>query len=349
MSKVWNRVYRLSVIEQKVEYTSSSAPPNIKQGFYSAWKTPPVAPDLAGIPQVGGSGENALKLDTGGSTQVKTLSGGDSVLISGLHMTADIQAKAAEGESAKSVIRVFNASKDTRSKLERKNAYVILEAGYGDDYGIVFTGSVLKAFSRKSGTEMITELVCVDSNVQLKTSRVSYSWPPNTSYATIINDVAASMQKQGVAKGFIETNAKNLPSLPSPAETKATGGFTFQGLTSQLLDKLCEQFSYSWFIVLNELYIQPKSFNSYTVVYDMSNSLVKSFEPEQDTAEETPNVETKGRFRMSTFLDHRIKIGQRVRLTEGQYKGLYKVVSVDTSLSYLDGGAWDSNILLEAV
>jgi hypothetical protein len=351
MSQLWNRVYRLSVIEQKVTIVNNSPPPKITQDFYSAWRTPPIDGSLAGDPNplpIPQSSPTAVSGDSTAPNQTKTLSGGDSVLIKDLHITADIDSATKEGDVAKATIRIYNASKDTRVKLERKNAYVILEAGYGNDYGIVFTGTVLRASSRKEGTEMVTELLCSDSNIQLKTGRVSYAWPAGTTYATIIDDVAKAFQSQGIARGFVETKAKNLPTLQSPAETTATGGYSFQGLSSQLLDKLCEQFQYVWYITLNELYIHPRTFNSFTVQYDVSAQIIKSLEPTQESTDEVPSVETKSRYQLITFLDHRIKTGQRIRLIEGRYKGTYKVISVSTSLSYFDGD-WDSNIIIEEV
>lgn len=354
MSLVYDRKYRLSVIEQKVEYTSSSAPANIKQGYYSAWKVPPVDSSLQGIqspiPSVNPSSSSSvssINKITGNTT--KSVSGGDSVMITELQITAEINSKTGEGETAKSIIRVYNASADTRKKLEKKNAYVILEAGYGDDIGVVFVGTSQRAFSRKQGTEMITEIHCIDSNIQLKTSRVSFSWPPNTKYSTILSDVAAAMKEQGIATGYLETKAKNLPTLPSPDETVAKGGMSFQGLTTQLLDKLCSQFSYTHYITLNELYIHPKQFKSFTVQYEMTGNLLKSIEPQTDSSTESPSVETAARFLLSTFLDHRIKAGQLINITSGQYKGKYKVISIDTTLDYLGGGAWDSRITMEVV
>jgi hypothetical protein len=157
------------------------------------------------------------------------------------------------------------------------------------------------------------------------------------------------MKEQGIATGYLETKAKNLPTLPSPDETVAKGGFSFQGLTTQLLDKLCSQFSYTHYITLNELYIHPKQFKSFTVQYDMTANLLKSIEPQTDSSTESPSVETAARFKLSTFLDHRIRSGQLINITTGQYRGKYKVVSIDTRLDYLGGSNWDSEITMEIV
>jgi hypothetical protein len=354
MSLVYERRYRLSVIEQKVKYSGESAPAKLSQGYYSAWEIPPVDFTLEGSPEYSLANSSSPSSSTTSQNQssgntTKTTSGGDSVMITELQMTAEINSKSGEGEVAKSVIKVYNASASTRAKLERKNAYVILEAGYGDDVGIVFVGTSQRAFSRKQGTEYITEIHCIDSNVQLKTSRVSFSWPPNTTYGKIMQDAAAAMKDQGIATGFIDTSAKNLPTLPSPDETIAKGGYSFMGLTTQLLDKLCSQFNYQWSISLNELYLHARTFKNFTVQYDMGGSLIKSLEPQTDSSTETPAVETPARFKLSTFLDHRVKIGQIVNITQGVYRGRYKVVSVDTRLDYLGGGSWDSEIVMEVI
>lgn len=352
MSLVFERSYRLSVIEQKVEY-STSAPTKLTQGYYSAWKVPPVDSSLQGIQSPiqsvnSSSSSSVSSINKITDNITKTTYGGDSVLITKLHMTATTNSTSKEADISTCTIRVYNASPDTRAKLERKNAYVVLEAGYNNDVGIVFVGTVQRSFSRKEGTEIVTELQCKDSNVQLKTSRVSFSWPTGTKYSTIFKDVANAMKEQGVATGFIETSAKNLPSLPSPEETVAKGGYSYQGMTAGLLDKLCSQFSYTWYITLNELYIHPRTFNKFTVQYDIGNDLIKSIEPEQETQQEIPSIETPSRFKLVTFLDHRIKVGQLINITQGKNKGKYKVVSIDTRLSYLDGGNWDSEITLEA-
>jgi hypothetical protein len=345
LSQVFNRSYRLSVIEQKTDVVSR---PKISQQFSGINSTGDISegilnfPDLEeGILQTGNLEDNILNTN-------RTY-GGDSVMITSLHMTARINSKSSSGETSDSVIQIFNASPETRAKLEKKNAYIILEAGYGDDFGIVFTGTSQRAFTERNGTEMITEIQCVDSNIPIRTTRVSFSWPTNTKYSDIFDQVANEMKKQGISIGMVETTAKNLPSLPSPAETIAKGGYSFQGLASQLLDKLCEQFNYTWYITLNELYIHPRTFNNFTVQYDMSSNLIKSLRPDQSSRQEVPTVETPQKFKLITFLDHRIKVGQRVNITDGGYKGTYKVISVNTSLSYLDGGSWDSDIELEVV
>lgn len=376
MSNLYNRSYVLSVIEQKVSYTRETKPDTIKQSFVSAWEEQvPVDSSLTGsgeyIPvyserdveqfdliatgtavpvdsSLAGSGEDTYSEQLRTVTQqTKTFSGGNSVAITKLHIEADISSSDKEGEAAKCTIRVYNASKDTRAKLERKNAYVILQAGYENDIGIVFTGTILKAYTTKQGNNVVTELLCQDSNIQLKTSRVSFSWPPNTSYAAIINDVANQMQKQGISIGLINTDESNLPSLPSPKDTIAKGGYTFQGMATQLLDKLCSQFKYSWYITLNELYIHPKYFKNFTVQYDMPLDIIKSIRPENDTSDDVPSIEKPVEFKLVTFLDHRIKIGQLIRISEGDYKGTYKVKEVSTNLSY-ENGDWDSTLKLEA-
>lgn len=347
VNSLFNRRYVLNVIEQQIEYTKNAPPEKLSGAFKSAWIPVPVDSSLAGAPAAVVFDETATSSTLTGN-QTKSVSGGNSVAVTELHMTADISSKAEEGETARIIIRIYNANKDTRSKLERKNAYVVLQAGYDTDIGIVFVGSVEKAFSYRRGTEMVTELQCVDSNVQLKTSRVSFSWPPNTYYSQIISDVTTALKKQGIATGLVETSTPNLPTLKAPSSTVATGGLSFQGLASQLLDKLANQFNYSWYITLNELYFHPRTFNKYTVEYEMREELLKSFAPEQESQSEVPSVETPSRFKAQIFLDHRIKVGQLVNISTGNYQGKYKVISVDTTLSYLDGGSWDSVLVLEA-
>ena len=162
-----------------------------------------------------------------------------------------------------------------------------------------------------------------------------------------MKDVAKQLQKQGISSGVIITEEAKLPTLPNPSKTVAKGGYTFQGLASQLLDKLCDQFGYTWNINLNELNIYPKFYNGFTTQYDLPLDIIKSIRPETDSSDDTPNIEKPAEFMLETFLDHRIRIGQLVRIVDGNFKGTYKVREVRTSLS-LEGGSWDSLLKLEA-
>jgi hypothetical protein len=316
----YNRIYNLSVIEQIVENLA----------------------ETTSFPLSSSEGYNFPYAET---------SNGSGVLVDDLQITASIKSLATTSDNSNTEITIYNASEATRAKLEIQNAYIILEAGYEESVGIIFTGNILSYSTVKDGTNVVTTLVCATSEVPIKTSRSSISYAPNYqngNYGDVIRDIVAQMKLGGVAEGVIVTDQSNLRNLPNPDNTSLKGGYSFRGHTTQLLDKICEQFDYVWYITLGELYIHPKFYNSFGVKYSIVNSQIKSIRPEQDTTNISPTITRPSGLKCIVSLDHRMKTGETVEVLEGEYKGLYKILSVEHDLNF-EGDTWDTILALEVV
>jgi hypothetical protein len=156
------------------------------------------------------------------------------------------------------------------------------------------------------------------------------------------------MKSGGVAEGVIITDKSNVPNLPAPDATTISGGFSFRGYVTQLLDNICDQFDYTWYITLNELYIHPKFYNSFGIKYTLNDYQVKSIRPQQDTSNVSPTITRPTGVLLITTLDYRMKVGESIEVNFGQYKGVYKILSVEFQLDY-EGQDWDTILSLEVV
>lgn len=337
----FDRKYRLSVIEQVVETfnESTSFPLSSQEGWSFPYSPPspfnPIEPATRTV-----------------TTQNTITSAGDGVLIDDLHIVASIKSNTSVGDTGNTTIQIYNASEETRNKLEKQNAYVILEAGYGDLLGTIFTGNIIDFDTEKSGTDVVLTLTCSTAQIPIKTSRVSISYSPSYqggTYGDIIRDIVQQMKAGGIAEGIVVTSRATVANLPVPDNTPIKGGFSFRGYTSQLLDKICEQFDYTWYITLNELYIHPKFYNSFGVKYTLEEFQVKSIRPAQDTTNISPTLKRPTGLKVITLLDYRMKTGESIEIAFGQYAGTYKILTVEFDLSYDDGGPWDNVLTLEAV
>ena len=343
MDKVYNRRYVLTVIEQKVELVSrvgAPAVPVVASQFHFQSTTP----------SFNDGASEVLPQQQTPIVDEKITSGGDSVAIRGLHIEADIKSASEAGSTSSSTtIRIFNMSPQTRAKVEKPNAYVVLQAGYGDNLGIIFKGNITSFQTVKEHPNVVTTLTCTDSDVTLRSAKVSYAWSPDFgTYGDVLKDIADKMKSGGgIAKGNIVTDKPNMTPLVAPDDVQLKGGLSFQGYLSQLLDKICDQFDYVWYITLNELYIHPKYYTRFDTKFTVNANLIKSARPAQDKTNDKPDIEKPTSIVLETFLDNRFKVGSAISL-EGDYRGDYKVMEVSHKLSY-EGNEWDTVVKMEAI
>lgn len=346
MSNLYNRTYSLVVLEQTVEYVNRMGSPTpVALGEFSFPSTTPTFND--GNPEI--LPDQQLPI-----VEEKVTKSGTGVDIRGLHMEARIaSANKDSSTSSRSTIKIYNLSPQTRVLVEKENAYVILSAGYNGDNGIIFKGNVVRYETVKEHPNVVTTLYCEDSNIILRTAKVSNSWEPNTTYGDIIRDIADRMQSEaGIAKGVIEVSVANDSGIPIADFKLAKGGFSFQGYLSQLLDELCDQFDLVWYVTLNELYIHPKRWKAYVALFDLRADIIKSIRPEQDKSSDKPTIGKPTGLKIQTFLDNRFKVGDAIRIgsdvADGRYQGNWKITEVEYDLSY-EKDSWDVSVTVEAL
>lgn len=90
-------------------------------------------------------------------------------------------------------ITITNLSTDTRHNLETKPLNVQLEAGYDGVPRLLFVGDLRFGMTKLQGPNWETLLQLGDGDCHHRWSRVSKTYPANTSVRTMIKDAVASM------------------------------------------------------------------------------------------------------------------------------------------------------------
>jgi hypothetical protein len=147
--------------------------------------------------------------------------------------------QALKAESNHALVTIYNLSQDLRNTLHRmgNGADITLEAGYVARSGVVFKGTVKRAYNKQDsdGTTWLTEMVCSDFGLQMQTTRKSVSIAPGTSWTDVVKLIASSLSVQPtevqtlVDKWSEADGARPIQSMPR--------GYAFSG---RALDALTE-------------------------------------------------------------------------------------------------------------
>lgn len=111
-------------------------------------------------------------------------------------------------------VSIYNLSEDSRKITQKKDAVLIVQAGYESNVAQIFEGTVRTVSHVLSGGDRITKIMAGDGEKELRGSRVSESFAPGASFENVARRLVASL---GLKEGNL-------------MEELSKGGFR-QGLT----------------------------------------------------------------------------------------------------------------------
>lgn len=133
-------------------------------------------------------------------------------------------------------IIIYNLSEQTREALRKNDISIKLYAGYEDEEKeMVYAGGVVSAQSYRQGTNIVTKLSC------------------RSGIGPIIKATTSTTYTYGVpVKDVVKELAQNFEGITvDPTNIKVEGkigyaGWSYVGLTKDALDKLANQYGFSW-------------------------------------------------------------------------------------------------------
>lgn len=145
------------------------------------------------------------------------------------------------GKANKSVINIYNLSRESINYLERPNLIIFLRVGYGENpLSALFFGDIVRFNEKREGPNVITVIECGDAEFVIKNTNIQIGFGPGVTNKTLFKLAA---DKLLVSSGFLD----DMP------EIKYLNGFSYSGQVSKLLDQLTKQVNYKWSIQDGEL------------------------------------------------------------------------------------------------
>lgn len=209
-------------------------------------------------------------------------------------------------------IKVYNLKDSTINSI-KLNEPAILNAGYRDDSGVIFSGILKNKKTEWQDLDKITTFTCVDSPVDYLNSDFKKSYTRNTLASTIINDVASFA---GLKIGEIDL----------PRDFIYRTGKTVYGKPKTILTELAKDCNAKLFINKGRLYIRDKNKGTEgAIVVSKETGLIGT--PERLSDETTANgkKQTRNGYKVVTLLNHRITVDSIISLQSEKLTGFFRV------------------------
>lgn len=163
--------------------------------------------------------------------------------LQGLRVTGTFQ-KTIMGVPGPSQISLYNLRRETRNGIKAALTKITVEAGWSNtDLRKVFQGSVLNSYSERNGADIITKLTALPGYGALSRGSSSLTFAPGTPVSE------AAKRLAGDLPGVVVSES-NFVGIAGQIEA---GGWSFAGATREGLNKLAEEYSFSWSVNDGEL------------------------------------------------------------------------------------------------
>lgn len=258
---------------------------------------------------------------------------GDGLLIEQLQVTFDISKSTNNKNRTNSAtIEVYNLSEESLKILDTDYPAAVFEAGYLDTGGPkrLFAGQVTNVSTRKSGTDIVTQIQMGSGYTKLNHETLSDLVPPGNNVKDAIENLRKAIgADRGVYNG---TNLNN----------ELISGYPLSGTPKEMLDELAEKYQLDWQLDDGVLYVHDNdrpATEQYQLAYIISpftGLIERPYRVSGDKRRSKKDKVKKPGVQMKILLNPDIKAGDIIRIEEGLLKGWYKVDSLRHS------GGWRS-------
>lgn len=280
-------------------------------------------------------------------------------------------------------LTLFNLPPDIVDALE-VDMSVIIRAGYrtqlsGDfietsvgegqsSLPDLFVGQIVAHTTTNNDVDVITDIICGEGVVVSRNSRVSKTFPKDTTRKGVIDGLLSYLKEHGVPLGKFtlpSSGSREERILNSPYLT----GYSCYGYLMEELDKVCKAVNLRTFMVSGRLYIEPVSTTIESIplapsittrpqsagVFTVAPSNVKGQVELSDASGSNTPSNSNGKKKLSklsltTYLNGQISVDKVMKLSGFSYDldGEYKITSVGHVGDY-SGGVWETRVTLEAL
>lgn len=136
-------------------------------------------------------------------------------------------------------ISIFGVNRETRRAIYEKGDQVRLVAGWRENFGDIFEGTIENVEIGRSGADTFITLFCQSAVTEFEVATVFKTFAPNTSQQEIIRGVAETF---GFPVDMVGDYSDLVPALL---------GQTFASDTKSVMRKLSRSFQFDWMVLNN--------------------------------------------------------------------------------------------------
>lgn len=222
--------------------------------------------------------------------------------------------KAMTKDPNKLELRLYNLSEQSRGRIQKKDAVVILQAGYeGTGVAQLYKGNARLISHGKTGVDWISKVSCGDGEREIRTARISKSYKKGVDAKQVFKDLVGAI-------GLPAGNAlKTIESAAMRGLGAFTSGFSLNGNAYEQLDARARAAGLRLFTHDGQLQLLgPNDASVETIVVLSPDTGLKG----------SPERGEKGVVKARSFLNPEIFPGRRVQLDSVAIKGQFRCEKV---------------------
>lgn len=172
---------------------------------------------------------------------------GQGLDLSDLHIRFSIWSATTQSPKH-TTIRVYNVSDSTAMQLQQEFQQVFLQAGYGDNFGLIFGGAIKQIRKgRENATDTFVDIIAADGDAAYNFATINTTLAAGWTATDAYNAILLSLNPYGVTAGYA-------PAFPP---TKGARGKSMYGMTRDFLRELSDSTGTQWTIQNGQLHMVP--------------------------------------------------------------------------------------------
>ena len=208
-------------------------------------------------------------------------------------------------------ISIYNLSKQSRTRFQKKNIPCVLQAGYASNIGTIFRGNLDFGENIRDGTEWITTFESTDGGLQHRTARVNRSFSGKVKKTDVLKAAVSAMNINlgntfdALLKGDIRT-----------AIQEYQNGYVLSGPAEQEAHKIAQSMGYDLSVQDGTaLLLGPNdTINRQAIILNASSGLIASPEQGED-----------GIISCTSLLQPELQPGRQLTLQSKEVDGNFRI------------------------
>ncbi|MFK5708599.1 phage protein [Lysinibacillus boronitolerans] len=215
-------------------------------------------------------------------------------------------------------ISVYNL-KDSTINAIATNKAAILSAGYVDDNGVIFVGTLKKKETKWEGLDKITTFKCIDCTMDYTKTVIKRTYGRNTHASLILRELA---RDAGLAIGDIDL----------PVDFIYRSGKALNGKIKFLVSEIAKDCKAKLHINKGRMYVRDRAkgdklgldISKETGLIDEPEEIEEEVKDEKKSKTKNPKKKLKG-YKIKVLLNHKITTDVIIKLTSRKVNGLFRV------------------------
>lgn len=237
-------------------------------------------------------------------------------------------------------LSISNLNQDSRSRVQKRYAPLILQAGYAETVATIFSGKVRNADHVVEGPTTTSLIHSGDGEVEYGFATISKSYAQGIPASVVLNDLLDNFTDPTTGKALDPGISKQL----FAGLTKTFGkGFVSHGRVATIFDQVVKSLGFEWSIQDGRVQVLQEGGSTTEQVIHLSPDSGLIGSPQHGTGDGKVPQKNAATIKFKSLLQPGLKPGRLVSLQSKGVTGVLRIVKVEHRGDTF-GGDWVSEV-----